>query len=217
MKKILLSLAMIAVVSSTAVGATKAYFSDDGTSFNNTFSSGTLDLKLADSDEGWSDNVSGTWNSPANWKPGDEVRQTIRLYNTGSTPADIVYAYWNNLRDPAGLANKVQITWIEDSTWPGVGDISAFVTAYDAEPKDGKLSLAELISGRDRYASSTTPAPFQAKFYADQNMSFAHPVVPYNGGPFDITIGYKFMEDAGNEYQGASLIFDLTFRAAQMH
>lgn len=46
MKRILLSLAMIAMVSTVAVGATKAYYADTETVLNNTFASGTLDLRL---------------------------------------------------------------------------------------------------------------------------------------------------------------------------
>lgn len=46
MKRILLSLAMIAVVGSTAVTATRAYFSSTATVTNNTFATGTLELRV---------------------------------------------------------------------------------------------------------------------------------------------------------------------------
>ena len=46
MKKILISLAIIAVVAVVAFGATRAYFSDTETSSGNTFTAGTLDLNL---------------------------------------------------------------------------------------------------------------------------------------------------------------------------
>jgi len=51
MKKILLSLLTIALVSTVAFGATKAYFSDSETSTGNSFTAGTLDL-TADGKEG---------------------------------------------------------------------------------------------------------------------------------------------------------------------
>lgn len=44
MKKILLSLAMIAMVSTVAVGATRAYFTGQGSSINNTVAAGTIVL-----------------------------------------------------------------------------------------------------------------------------------------------------------------------------
>lgn len=212
----MLSLFTIAMVATLAVGATGAYFSDTATSYNNTMSTGTLDLKVADNDESWADGVSATWSSPANWKPGQEFKSTIRLANAGTVPADVIYAYWNNLKGNTELANKIEVTWIEDSTTPGVGDISAFRTAYNANG-DQHLSLAELINGRSVYASPTTPAPFQAKFYADPVFgSFTNPVLPFQGGEFDITLGYKLMEDTDNSYQGKSVSFDVAFQATQM-
>lgn len=209
-------MAIIAAVSSMSVGATKAYFSDDGTSYNNTFSSGTLDLKLSDANEGWSDNISGTWSSPANWKPGDEVKTSIFLANTGTIPAEAVYANWHNLQGNTGMANFIEVTWLSDSTDIGTNSIGPFVTAYDAN-EDGKLSLAELVNGLSYYNSPKTPDPFQARFYADANESYEHPLLPYNGGAFEIKLGYKFMDTAGNDLQGQSVSFDLTLQAAQHH
>lgn len=216
LKKILASLAMIAIVSSTTVGATKAYFSDDGTSYNNTFSTGILDLQLADGDEGWSNNVNGTWSSPANWKPGDEVKTSIYLRNVGTVPAEAVYAYWHNLQGNTGVANFIEVTWLSDSTGIGTNSIGPFVTAYDANG-DTKLSLAELVNGLSHYNGPSTPDPFQARFYADFEETYIHPVLPYNGGVFEILLGYKFMESAGNDLQGQSVSFDLTLQAAQHH
>lgn len=46
MKQILLSVMTIAIVGVLAIGATKAYFSDTETSNGNTFTAGTLDLKV---------------------------------------------------------------------------------------------------------------------------------------------------------------------------
>ena len=48
MKKILVSLSIIGVVAAIAVGSTVAYFRDVETSTGNTFSAGTLDLKIRD-------------------------------------------------------------------------------------------------------------------------------------------------------------------------
>jgi predicted ribosomally synthesized peptide with SipW-like signal peptide len=51
MKKILISLFVIGLVSVAAFSATQAYFSDTETSENNTFTAGTLDLKVDDKDD----------------------------------------------------------------------------------------------------------------------------------------------------------------------
>jgi spore coat-associated protein N len=196
---------------------TNAYFSSTKTSTGNVFTSGTLILKLSDDDQGWGDGVTATWSSPSNWAPGQEVSSTIHLTNTGSIPAEAVYAYWNNLVDPAGLSNVIQVTWLSDSTDINMNSIGPFVTAYDAND-DGKLSLAELVNGLSHYNSLNTPDPNQARFYADSDESYNTPVLQANGANiFDIMLKYKFMETAGNEYQGKTASFDLTFSAWQVH
>ncbi|MDD5433725.1 MAG: TasA family protein [Candidatus Pacebacteria bacterium] len=45
-KKIIISLAIIGIVGAIAVGGTVAYFTDTETSTGNTFTAGTLDLKV---------------------------------------------------------------------------------------------------------------------------------------------------------------------------
>jgi predicted ribosomally synthesized peptide with SipW-like signal peptide len=216
MKKILLSLLTIALVSTVAFGATRAYFSDTQSSVNNTFTAGTLDLQLANANGGWSNDVSSTWSSPANWAPGDTVTSSIYLRNVGSIPAMAVYAYWNNLIDPSGMSNYIQVTWLSDSTDITTNNIAAFVTYYDnplhGGNNDGKLELSELVHG---VGSVKTPPPFQARFYADALETYVTPVLPANGGTFEIRMGYKFMETAGNDLQGKSASFDLTLQAAQ--
>lgn len=71
MKKILVSLSIIGIVAAIAIGGTIAYFSDVETSTGNTFTAGTLDLKVKDNDEGYKDGVTGTWKAE-DAKPGDE-------------------------------------------------------------------------------------------------------------------------------------------------
>ena len=46
MRKILASIMTIALVASTTIGATQAYYSDTETSTGNTFAAGTLDLNV---------------------------------------------------------------------------------------------------------------------------------------------------------------------------
>jgi hypothetical protein len=121
------------------------------------------------------------------------------------------------LVDPDGLSNVINVTWLSDSTWIGENSIGPFITAYDAN-HDGSLTLAELVNGLSHYNSAATPDPNQARFYADSDESYTHPVLTANAGNvFEIKMKYKFMETAGNEYQGKSATFDLTLSAWQHH
>jgi len=88
MKKIILSLAIIGVVSIGAIGATRAYFSDTATISGNTFTSGTLDLQI-DSDpsptlQDWSDGFTAPANYFSNLYPGFTAQQIIDIKSAGT-------------------------------------------------------------------------------------------------------------------------------------
>lgn len=92
MKKILFSLIVIGVVSAIAVSSTGAFFSDAETSTGNTFTAGTIDLKIDNSS--W---YNGVFQPDLSWqlsdltnnqlffnfkdlKPGDQAEDTISLH-----------------------------------------------------------------------------------------------------------------------------------------
>ena len=82
MKKIILSLAMVAVVGAVAVGGTIAYFSDTETSTGNTFTAGTVDIAV-DSENPWES--TGQY-SFSNLEPSDDEDINVTLSNVGSNP-----------------------------------------------------------------------------------------------------------------------------------
>ena len=86
-KKLILGFVGIVVVGSGVAVGTRAYFSQQGEVKSNTFSTGTLALKLSDSDEFDSDETTATWNIVAGG-PGDEVSGTVNIKNAGSIVAD---------------------------------------------------------------------------------------------------------------------------------
>ncbi len=92
MKKIILSVAMIAAVAAVAIGATTAYFSDTETSTGNTFTAGALDLTI-DSQATYNGQTAnyGNWSlkdlgqgdlffSLGDVKPGDKGEDTVSLH-----------------------------------------------------------------------------------------------------------------------------------------
>jgi predicted ribosomally synthesized peptide with SipW-like signal peptide len=217
-KKIIFASIFVIGMLALAMGyGTYSYFSSTKTSTGNIFTAGTLNLQLSNDNASWYDGVTATWASPSGWAPGDNVTSSIYLRNTGSIPAEAVYACWSNLTDPNGLSNVIEVTWLSDSTWIGENSIGPFVAAYDAN-NDTKLSLAELVYGLSHFNSAKTPDPNQARFYADFDENYTHPVLTANAGNvFEIKMTYQFMKTAGNEYQGRSASFDLTLAAWQHH
>ena len=84
MKKILgLTISALLVIGMVAAG-TFAYFSDTETSSANTFTAGTLDLKVSNDASTYADGVTATW-ANANAAPGMTKSGTVTLKNNGAT------------------------------------------------------------------------------------------------------------------------------------
>jgi predicted ribosomally synthesized peptide with SipW-like signal peptide len=82
--KIIKSTLVIALVLGAVGATTAAFFSDTGTSSANTFTAGTLVLKL-----NGADNATANWTLP-NMAPGDSVSGSLMLTNTGTLAANHV-------------------------------------------------------------------------------------------------------------------------------
>jgi len=137
MKKILLSILTIGLVSSVAFGATQALYSDTEMAVG-TFSAGTLNLQVGDADP-------YIWNfSESNMKPGDNFNHDISIKNTGNIDGDayIDIAVSNNLEgsNPESEGNttppgdldkqvKIVIYMQEDSGSGGFANIGLVTTA----------------------------------------------------------------------------------------
>jgi len=135
MKKILGSVVIIYLVAMLSIGATKAYFSNQGTSSGNTFSTGTLDLKLSDDNETVQDSVTATWTG-TNLAPGIVVSGTLKLRNSGTIAANHV---------EIGTANLVT----EASSGPGTEETIKMDTVLEVTTLtfDGANLLNSLPDG----------------------------------------------------------------------
>ena len=111
--KILLSVASIAAAAALVIGATFAFFSDEETSSNNVFATGTLDLVLCDDDEnvsecptldeGPEDSVTATWTGTDMVPGGSEVSGTLTLGNNGSIDGNHVDIQFSNSITQSGV------------------------------------------------------------------------------------------------------------------
>ena len=83
-----LAVAAIAFVAlATTVDATAALFNDSQTAGANSFTTGTMDVKLSDSDETDLDSLSTGW-TESGMRPGDTASVTITVKNVGTIAAD---------------------------------------------------------------------------------------------------------------------------------
>lgn len=124
MKKIIISLAMIAAVGAVVVGATTAFFSDTETSVGNTFTAGTIDISV-DGQNPWND----SWSNYLD-KPCETNYMTFTIKNEGENPAKI----WKRLTSIVNGPGA--INYCEASSEPewfdggGTGDESACTGDY---------------------------------------------------------------------------------------
>lgn len=83
-RQVLVSLLVIGLISLGLGTGTYAYFSDSEVSSGNTFSAGTLDLKIKDGGDSWSDGIGTEW-TLSNMKPGGaEEYGSVDFLNDGS-------------------------------------------------------------------------------------------------------------------------------------
>jgi len=85
-KQILLSLGMVVFVGAVAAGATGAFFTDTAVATGNTFTAGSLDLKISKTSavSGFADTKNSTWNFSAMAPGGTPETDTLWLKNSGS-------------------------------------------------------------------------------------------------------------------------------------
>ncbi len=96
-KKILISLSIVSMAGAIGIGGTVAYFSDTETSTGNTFTTGTLDLKVNGEDAFIPFEIS-------NMKPGDTLgTATYTIKNNGSLPGVLSYKVTNVTTNENGV------------------------------------------------------------------------------------------------------------------
>lgn len=130
MKKILISLLVVGVVSFAAVKATGAFFSDTENSTNNKFTAGTLSVKVLDQN---GDTEFASENLKSNWQPGEEVLVNFDVKNDGNVPVQLrgfATGTWNN--PDLDVQNKVKVTKVErfNGAWQEVMSNSAGITGF---------------------------------------------------------------------------------------
>lgn len=208
-RKALISVLCIGLVAMTAGAGTLAYFSDTETSTGNTFTAGTLDLKVSDANEGFGDGVSATW-TMNNMEPGVTTVGpfSVNLQNSGSIAANHVEISFSHSIDeatnpvesdtnpastPGEMARWIQITLMSY-------DGTDFVTApYTDANANGFFDLEDV-----------TMSP-----YTDVGGLLDNLPATIGAGIRSFTMGLAFHANAPNDIQGDILTTTVTFTLNQ--
>lgn len=199
--KIFLSMLVIMVALSMVVGGTMAYFSDSGTSSSNTFTAGTLKMLMSNDALNWGDDVTATWSTPANWAPGESTTGKISFTNVGTVDAHHLWFNFEITQDSI-LLDKIIVTDVSE-VFNGVstGNQAATV-ALQVGDNNNVLTARELLA---------------TDWYTWDNISNHDDNVIGAGNlkDYSLSFTFKFDENATDEYQGLSAIFNLGVSATQ--
>lgn len=198
------------------IGSAFAYFSDVETSQGNTFTAGTLAMRIADNNEGWFDGapVSASWQSPSNWAPGETITTgIIRLENVGTIDIKYLFTtYYNYSFTGADLASVIEVVEYWEYI-PGYGwndNIQPLQNLWSLVGNLAKpLTLKELIDAS--WVGDATELDYCTGSGYDTTPGPAIIV----GGIYQTYLKLRFMETADNTYQGASCSFDIEYEGVQ--
>jgi predicted ribosomally synthesized peptide with SipW-like signal peptide len=165
-KKIVGSAITIGATGALLIGATFAYFSTQVTSNDNTFSTGVMELKIRDNNEGFTNAVTAS-TVATNMVPGGAVTESYVCFrNTGDYDIQEIITSMTASGNVNALAPWVNAVKVElkavttadcgnfaDGAFTAADDYtSMFVSRYDGEggePTDTIVSLKELLNDVD--------------------------------------------------------------------
>lgn len=218
---------MIAAVGAIAIGATRAYFSDTETSTGNTFTAGTIDIAIDDQNP-WTRNY-----QIGDLKPGETGNINFDITNVGQNPVNVsktLTSITGTGGTPHYTCGGVSVSsepefLAEHGTFNGQGvcdstnwvanDNVASQIIYDLSVKVyGTTGETDLLWWQAIYTDVdgkkiTDVYGPTGGTYVDLGM------IPV-GGHMIVTQSYHFDYNAGNEYQGDALSFDITIKGEQL-
>jgi len=220
MRKIIISLSIIAAVAAIAIGATTAYFSDTETSTGNTFSAGTIDIRVV------GDNF--TWTEPAvleDMKPCYTDYFNFTIYNDGSDPNPVnVWKKLTDLHEETGVVSEPECTeqngsWDpvnKECTWTSPNydknDIASiinydlYVEVYDSNGH--KIWWQTILTDADGITVRDIVDNFPDGLYLG--------MIPA-GGYMKVTQSYHMRDDGETNWaQGDKMYFNIEINAVQL-
>jgi predicted ribosomally synthesized peptide with SipW-like signal peptide len=217
------------------IGGAFAYFTDVETSTGNAMTAGTLNIQIADSDQGYRDTaVSATFNSPPGLYPGETFTTgPVYLKNVGTMDIRWIWARFCNLVESEGTNTDAE------NAAPAATDISKYLklvsifesndggssyveSVFDADTAnaflaywngrgasfdlDGEISLWDLYVARDYGSGDKVTSLLLLNVESD----FGNPALPV-GSIASFKFKFQLLETTTNAYQGDIATFEVDF------
>ena len=225
MKKLLLSLLIVAAVGAGMVYGTRAYFSDTETSVDNTFTTGTIDIAVDDQNP-WS----GSY-TMEDMKPSQTDYVNFVVHNVGTNPVNL-FKELTNFRTLNSIEDQ-PVSEPECEAESGVWDNGQCTGGTPVSDVDSVINydLKVELFAVDPVQNPTANPYWWENIYTDgvmvggavhnQAMAGLRDTEMYLGmvpaGQWmKVTQSYHMVPEAGNEYQGDQLTFDIVVAAEQL-
>jgi len=220
-RKLLMAFIVVGLVATMAGAGIYAYFSDTETSTGNTFTAGTLDLKVSHSSAGpWTDGVTGTW-TLSNMKPGDETPTKSVFFKNFGTVAS------STLEVSCSYTVTEESPQTESDTDPHTDDHPDEMAKYmiitmmfyrNDEVNINCLTGYDSVSGqtKDEWKINDANNDGKISLYElklDPLILPSPDTQPNKISQLDMRI--KFDENAGNEFQGDTFNLTMIFTLKQ--
>lgn len=210
MRKFLIPALAAALVMGLVVAGTWAFFSDTEASSGNTFTAGTLDLKVSDWNEGFGDGVTATW-SMSNMTPGVTAVGpfSVLLQNSATIAANHVEVAFSHSIDEA--SNPVESDTKPNST---SGEMARWIeiTSMTYNGVDLKATYTDANGNGFFDLEDVTLSPYTDVGGPLDNLL---PPPPNSGGTRFFMMALKFNAGATNDIQGDILTTTVTFTLNQ--
>jgi len=205
MKKIIISLAIIGAVAGITFGITGAWWTDQGTSTNQSFHSGSLDLRLSNNGTSWGDDVTQTWNVQNMVPGGTSYESTLYMKNNGSVNADYLKFTLKNTPNPAGMDKVMRITKLEYAgknllTGGAGADLSSYVAPTNCTVTVSGTKIRDAITtAADNAVICVAPGNYNAAWEGAEPLVVNKKItIASTGGPSVTTVGVGFQIAADN-------------------
>ena len=216
MKKIIISLSIIAIVAVVSIGITTAYFTDTETSENNTMAAGTMDLNVNDAD---SSVITMTLNNKA---PGDFGTEPtggdVTLKNAGSLDGELDIAMGVVTNYPCtdttyGKHDETEYCTSADGTLGANAEIAPYVDVDQDGDYDNGTDIG-LKSNGTIYVSGVLDYD-AIDNYSEKVWKNIYTGLMAVNAEDDFVIDWQIPTTAGNGIQGDDVKFDVIFLLKQ--
>lgn len=214
MKKILISLSIIAAVAAIAIGATTAYFSDTEQSTGNTFTAGTIDIAV--------DNMN-PWQRTepfhlTDMKPSQVDYTNFTVKNVGTNPVNVWKKVSGVVAEENGI-NEPECAFYQGAWTPGTpGNCSGGTPKNDIDTVI-QYDLSVVVKNEQGVAQWNQTLYNMNKTIAQINLLGGDGtylgMIP-EGWSMDVTESYHMLADTGNWAQSDKMTFNITLTAVQL-